>query len=89
MLVIPCSFDVLAQFLFEALILSILGGIFGIVLGYVLAFLLSIITPFAPYIDVIICVTALGISIVVGTIFGMYPAIKASHRNPIDSLKSN
>ena len=45
------SRNILMQFLFEALILSILGGVFGLALGYVLAFLLSIITPFAPYVS--------------------------------------
>lgn len=81
--------NIFLQFLFESLILCILGGIAGLILGYVLAFLVSIITPFNPYIDLQICLSAIGISIVVGTIFGLYPAIKASHRNPIDSLKSN
>ena len=80
--------NIFLQFLFESLILCILGGIAGLALGYVFAFLVSIITPFNPYIDLNICLSALGISILVGTIFGLYPAIKASHRNPIDSLKS-
>ena len=81
--------NIFLQFLFESLILCILGGIAGLVLGYVFAFLVSIITPFAPYIDLRICLSALGISIIVGTIFGLYPAIKASRRSPIDSLKAN
>ena len=79
--------NILMQFLFEALILSILGGIFGLALGYILAFLLSVITPFAPYISwQIIAVTFLT-TIVVGIIFGIYPALKAASKNPIDSLK--
>jgi ABC-type antimicrobial peptide transport system permease subunit len=83
------NMNIFLQFLFESLILCILGGIAGLILGYVLAFLVSIITPFAPYIDLLILVAAFGISLIVGTIFGLYPAIKASHRNPIDSLKAN
>ena len=43
--------NILIQFLFESLILSVLGGIFGMVLGYFFAFLLSTITPFVPYIS--------------------------------------
>ena len=75
------------QFLFEALILSLLGGIFGLILGYLLAFLLSVITPFAPYISwQIIAVTFLT-TITIGIIFGIYPALKAASKNPIDSLK--
>ena len=80
--------NIFLQFLFESLILCILGGVAGLILGYVCAFLVSIITPFAPYIDFNICLSAAGISLIVGTIFGLYPALKASHRNPIDSLKS-
>lgn len=83
------NMNIFLQFLFESLILCILGGVAGLILGYVLAFLVSIITPFAPYIDLLILVAAFGISLIVGTIFGLYPAIKASHRNPIDSLKAN
>ncbi len=81
------SRNILMQFLFEALILSLLGGIFGLILGYLLAFLLSVITPFAPYISwQIIAVTFLT-TITIGIIFGIYPALKAASKNPIDSLK--
>lgn len=79
--------NILMQFLFEALILSVLGGIFGLLLGYLLAFLLSVITPFAPFISLeIILVTFLTV-LAVGIIFGIYPAIKAAAKNPIESLK--
>lgn len=81
------SRNILMQFLFEALILSILGGIFGLALGYILAFLLSIITPFAPYISWEIFAITLLTTIVVGIVFGIYPALKAASKNPIDSLK--
>ncbi len=81
--------NIFLQFLFESLILCILGGLLGMVLGYIAAFLISIITPFAPYINIQIVLAALWIPIVVGTIFGLYPAFKAARRNPIDSLKAN
>lgn len=81
------SRNILMQFLFEALILSILGGIFGLVLGYLFAFLISIITPFAPFISwEIIAITFLT-TLVVGILFGIYPALKAASKNPIESLK--
>ena len=81
------SRNILAQFLFESLILSVLGGIFGLALGYILAFLISIITPFTPYISWEIVAITLLTTIIVGILFGIYPAIKAASRNPIDSLK--
>lgn len=83
------NMNIFLQFLFESLILCFIGGIAGLALGYVFAFLVSIITPFAPYIDLGICFAAISISVIVGTIFGLYPAVKASRRNPIDSLKAN
>ena len=81
------SQNILMQFMLESLILSILGGFLGIVLGYVFAFLVSIITPFTPYISWEILLITLLTSIIVGIIFGTYPAIKAAAKNPIDSLK--
>jgi ABC-type antimicrobial peptide transport system permease subunit len=81
------SRNILMQFLFEALILSILGGIFGLILGYVFAFLISVITPFAPYISWEILALTLLTTLAVGIIFGIYPALKAASKDPIESLK--
>ena len=79
--------NILTQFMFEALIMSILGGFLGVVLGYVLALFVSVITPFAPYISWQILLTTLCTTIAVGIIFGIYPALKAANKNPIESLK--
>ena len=81
------SRNILAQFMFEALILSLLGGLFGLVLGYVFAFVCSIASPFAPYISWQILVVTFVTSLAVGIIFGIYPALKAASKNPIESLK--
>lgn len=81
------SSNILIQFLLEALILSCLGGIFGLILGYVFAFLLSSITPFNPFISWEILAITFLTALVVGLIFGIYPALKAASKNPIDSLK--
>ncbi len=81
------SQNILMQFMFESLILSILGGIMGLALGYILAFLMSIATPFAPYISIEIVAVTFLTAILVGIIFGIYPALKAAAKNPIDSLK--
>ena len=83
------NMNIFLQFLFESLILCFIGGIMGLLLGYGLAFLISIITPFSPFINLEIVLAALYISVIVGTLFGLYPAVKASRRNPIDSLKAN
>ncbi len=81
------SGNIMLQFLFESLILSIFGGILGFALGYAIAFLISIATPFAPFISWQIILTTGVTPLLVGLIFGAYPAIKAARQNPIQSLK--
>ena len=81
------SGNILLQFLFESIILSFIGGIMGIALGYSTAFAISLITPFAPHISwSILGITCLT-SLIVGIIFGVYPAAKAATKDPITSLK--
>ena len=81
------SGNILLQFLFESIILSFIGGIMGIALGYATAFTISLITPFAPHISwSILGITCLT-SLIVGVIFGVYPAAKAATKDPITSLK--
>ena len=81
------SGNILLQFLIEALILSLLGGFMGLILGYGLAFGISLVTPFAPFISWQILALTFGVSLITGLIFGLYPALKAAHKNPIYSLK--
>lgn len=81
------SYNILMQFMFEALILSIFGGFLGIILGYIFAFLISIITPFTPYISPEIILVVFATTVIIGIIFGIYPALKAARKNPIESLK--
>ena len=81
------SGNILLQFLIEALILSLLGGLLGLILGYGLSFLLCLITPFNPFISWQILAITFGVSLATGLIFGLYPALKAAHKNPIYSLK--
>lgn len=81
------SSHIMLQFLFESLILSIIGGLMGFILGYIAAFFVSLITPFAPHISWQILGMTGGTSLLVGVIFGVYPAIKAASKDPIASLK--
>ena len=81
------SGNILLQFLFESVILSIIGGLMGFTLGYIGAFLISLVTPFAPHISWEILGITGAVSLIVGVLFGMYPAIKAASKDPIVSLK--
>lgn len=80
-------YNILMQFMLESLILSLLGGVLGIILGYILAFLISTITPFAPFISWQIIIITFATTVIVGILFGVYPALKAASKNPIESLK--
>ena len=79
--------DVLAQFLVEALALSIAGGIIGIVLGLFAANRLAANFGWPMLIRPDIIVIAVGFSGLVGVVFGLYPAHKASRLDPIDALR--
>ena len=79
--------NVLTQFLFEALILSMSGGMIGTALGIVIAMILGgqISLPVEPSLFAISA--GLSISIGVGVFFGLYPAVKASKLDPIEALR--
>lgn len=77
--------DILKQFLIEAVMISVTGGIIGILLGMIASFiiaklLVSTVTPWS-------IIIAFGFSVLVGIIFGMAPAIRASKLNPIEALR--
>jgi putative ABC transport system permease protein len=79
--------DIVAQFLIESLALSIGGGISGFIIGYLAAFGISTFLPFLPLISWEIGVIAVVVSVVIGTLFGIYPAVRASKKDPIDALR--
>ena len=76
---------ILAQFLFEAVLLSLIGGTIGVVIGVVGSrFKIAGVQPvIAPYSIVL----AFGVSIAVGVFFGFYPANRAASLRPIDALR--
>lgn len=78
---------IISQFLIEALIISVLGGVLGFVGGYFVAFLVSLVIPYDPTFSWVIVGWASLLSIGVGVIFGLYPAIRAARKDPIESLR--
>lgn len=81
------STNIAWQFLTEALILSLVGGMIGYIGGYFIAFAISTMLPFNPVITWQIAAISLGMAVGVGAIFGLYPAIRAARKDPIESLR--
>jgi putative ABC transport system permease protein len=81
------SFDVLIQFLIEAVVLSLIGGIIGILLGIGGAVALAYWIGWPLLIDPSIVFLAFLVSGGVGVFFGYYPALKAARLDPIDALR--
>ena len=79
--------DILAQFLVEALTLSVLGGFLGTALGLGAARLLAAQFQWPTLIRGDVIALAVGFSAIVGVVFGLYPAQKASRLDPIDALR--
>lgn len=79
--------DVLTQFLIEAVVLSLAGGIVGLILGQIAAFFLAILGDWEFAIRMDTVALALGFSLVVGVLFGVWPARTASKLEPIDALR--
>jgi putative ABC transport system permease protein len=81
------SGNIIVQFLVESLIISIFGGLLGFIGGYGIAFLISTFLTFNPALTWQIAAITFGTSIVVGALFGLYPALRAAQKDPIESLR--
>ncbi len=85
--------DILKQFLFEAVILTVLGAVIGIILGALLVAIMYVIlvntlsTGWFFSLPVSAILISVCVATVTGIIFGLYPARKASMKNPIDALR--
>ncbi|MBQ2833072.1 MAG: ABC transporter permease [Clostridia bacterium] len=78
--------NILLQFLIESVVISGLGGVLGLIAGYGLMQVLENVLGMAMSLSAGVAQLAMGFSMGVGVIFGLYPANKASKLKPIDAL---
>lgn len=79
--------DIIWQFLFEAMLISIAGGLIGVVLGILIAVGISNIAEIPTVITLSSILLSFGVAATVGLIFGIAPARKAANQDPITSLR--
>ncbi len=85
--------DVLAQFLIEAVILTLAGGIIGIIAGAGVTFLASLVlarvvsTAWHFTLPISSLIIGTGVSAIIGIAFGFYPARRAAHKSPMEALR--
>ena len=83
---------VITQFLIESSFITLAGGLIGILLGILLSFIAAIIIPKLGYnweflVPLSSVLIGFGVSFVIGIVFGLYPALKASKVSPMEALR--
>jgi len=79
--------DILKQFLIEAVMLTMVGGIIGMIIGALLSYWASKLINIPFVLTPSSIILAVGVSSLIGIIFGLYPANRAAKLNPIDALR--
>lgn len=78
---------IMGQFLIEALVICVVGGTIGILVAYLGAFAIASQLYFQPSVNPGIIGIGFGLALAVGVVFGIYPAMKAANKDPIDALR--
>lgn len=81
------NFNVLLQFLIEAVTISLFGGALGVAIAAGISYIINIFSPIPASLDLSMIILAFSVSAFVGIVFGMMPAVRAARKNPIDALR--
>ncbi|HKR13887.1 MAG TPA: ABC transporter permease [Pyrinomonadaceae bacterium] len=80
-------FNILSQFLIEAVVLTAIGGLIGLAVGEIGSLIINRYSPLPAYVPLWAIGLGVGLSAAVGIVFGLWPAWKAARLNPIDALR--
>ncbi len=75
------------QFLVEAVFVTLIGGLIGLLISFGVGAVVAAKTPLTPSITPNVILVALGVSTVIGIIFGLWPALRAAQKDPIEALR--
>jgi putative ABC transport system permease protein len=81
------QFDIVRQFVVEATIISFVGGSFGIVFGFFMSRLIAWLAGWSTIVTALSIILAFAVSISVGLVFGIYPAMKAARLDPVEAIR--
>ena len=78
--------DIMSQFLVESVTLSLIGGLIGVVLGIVATYIVSSLAGWSVALDATTIAIAVGFSVAIGVVLGVWPARQAARLDPIQAL---
>ncbi len=79
--------DIVRQFLTEAVMISIMGGLIGIAFGFTLSRVIASVAGWSTVVTTSSIAVAFGVSVFIGLLFGIYPAVQAAKLDPIEAIR--
>jgi putative ABC transport system permease protein len=79
--------DIVRQFLTEAILISMLGGTMGVAFGLVLSWIIGAAAGYPTVVTTVSIVVAFSVSVGIGLLFGIYPAMQAAKLDPIEAIR--
>jgi len=79
--------DIVRQFVIEAVLISVAGGLLGVGAGFAISQLIAWLAGWSTIVTVSSILLAFLVSISVGLVFGIYPAVKAAHLDPVEAMR--
>ncbi|HWB87095.1 MAG TPA: ABC transporter permease [Bryobacteraceae bacterium] len=79
--------DIVRQFLTEAVMISIVGGLIGIAFGFTLSRVIASAAGWSTVVTTSSIAVAFGVSVFIGLLFGIYPAVQAARLDPIEAIR--